>query len=507
MSEDRVYDLFVIGAGPGGYVAALRAAQLGMAVGIVDKNRSLGGTCLNIGCIPSKALLESSELYHQSLHHLPEHGIQVGSVKFDLQRIMERKRQVVEKLTGGVTTLLKGNKVDIFTGSGRILPAGSPGPKELEGSRGPKGPTGPKEPTGSKGPKGPKDELLHQVEIVRRGTNKRSITSRRVLIATGSIPVELPFLPFDFKNVVSSTEALSLEQVPKNLVVIGAGAIGLEMGSVWSRLGSRVTVLELLPQIMPGWDGQISRRMNQILTKQGLSILVNTKVTGLEKKKNKLHVKAASSGSEEVYEADIVLVSVGRKPFHEGVGLDENGITWDRKTGFIEVDKDYKTSAKGVYAIGDVIRGPMLAHKAEEEGVVCVERIAGIPAVLNYDTVPNVIYTSPEVAGVGRTEEQLKERKRAYNRGVFNFKANGRALALGLTDGFVKILADRKTDRVEGIHIIGPRASELISEAVTVMEYGGSAEDIARTIHAHPTLHEAVKEAALAVDGRSIHAL
>jgi dihydrolipoamide dehydrogenase len=249
--------------------------------------------------------------------------------------------------------------------------------------------------------------------------------------------------------------------------------------------------------------------MNQILTKQGLNILVNTKVTGLEKKKNRLHVRAVSSGSvkEEVHEADTLLVSVGRRPFHEGVGLDENSIAWDRKTGFIEVDEDYKTSVNGVYAIGDVIRGPMLAHKAEEEGVVCVERIAGMGATLNYDTIPNVIYTSPEVAGVGRSEEQLKELKRVYNRGVFNFRANGRALALGLTEGFVKILADGKTDRVEGVHIIGPRASELISEAVTVMEYGGSAEDIARTIHAHPTLHEAVKEAALAVDGRSIHAL
>jgi dihydrolipoamide dehydrogenase len=477
MPEDRIYDLFVIGAGPGGYVAAVRAAQLGMAVGIVDKSKSLGGTCLNIGCIPSKALLESSELYYQSLHHLQEHGIQTGSVKVDLSRMMERKREVVEKLTGGVRSLLKGNHVDVFTGSGRILSDGSA------------------------------DKSRRQVEIARQGTKKQKLTARRVLIATGSIPVELPFLPFDFSDVVSSTEALSFERVPKSLIVIGAGAIGLELGSVWSRLGSQVTVIELMPQIMPGWDQQVSRRMQQILKKQGLSLAVNTKVTGFEKKKNRLQVRvvSAADGKEAVHEADTVLVSVGRRPFHEGTGIDENGIAWDRKTGLIEVDDHYKTGAEGIYAIGDVIRGPMLAHKAEEEGVVCVERMAGIPASLNYDIIPNVIYTSPEVASAGKTEEQLKGQKREYKRGVFNFRANGRALALGRSDGFVKILADSKTDRVLGVHILGPGASELISEAVTVMEYGGSAEDIARTIHAHPSLPEAVKEAALAVDGRPIH--
>jgi dihydrolipoamide dehydrogenase len=466
MPEDKVYDLFVIGAGPGGYVAAVRAAQLGMTVGIVDKSKSLGGTCLNIGCIPSKALLESSELYYQSLHHFQEHGIQTGNVKVDLRRMIDRKRDIVKKLTGGVGTLLKGNHVDVFTGSGRILPDGS------------------------------RDASDRLVEITRQGTKKQKLTARRVLIATGSIPVELPFLPFDFNDVVSSTEALSFERVPKSLIVIGAGAIGLELGSVWSRLGSQVTVIELLPHIMPGWDQELSRRMQQILKKQGLTLIVNTKVTGCEKKKNRLQVRSVSSadGKETVHEADTVLVSVGRRPFHEGTGIDENGILWDRKTGFIEVDDTYKTCAHGIYAIGDVIRAPMLAHKAEDEGVVCVERMAGIAA-------------SPEVASAGKTEEQLKEENREYNRGIFNFRANGRALALGRTDGFVKILADRKSDRVLGVHILGPGASELISEAVTVMEYSGSAEDIARTIHAHPTLPEVVKEAALAVDGRSIHSL
>jgi len=479
MAEDSVYDLIVIGAGPGGYVAAIRAAQLGMAVGIVDKSKSLGGTCLNIGCIPSKALLESSELYYRSLNHFQDHGIQAGSVKFDLNRIMERKRKVVEQLTKGVGTLLKGNGVEVFTGSARILPA------EQD------------------------DAPVRRVEIVRPGTQKRQISTRRVLIATGSIPVELPPLPFDFKDVVSSTEALSFDRVPGKLTVIGAGAIGLELGSVWARLGCEVTVIELLPQIMPGWDLQVSRRMQHILKGQGLNLIVNTRVEELEKKKNRLRIRAAgvADNKELFFETDKILVSVGRKPFHEGVGLDENGIQWDRKTGFITVDKNYRTSVPAIYAVGDVVEGPMLAHKAEEEGVACVEGMAGIPAELNYDAIPGVIYTSPEVASVGQTEEQLKDAGHEYKRGVFPFRANGRALALGESEGFVKVLADKKTDRVLGVHILGPRASELISEAVTVMEFGGSAEDIARTVHAHPTLPEAVKEAALAVDGRSIHSL
>jgi len=476
MAQDSTYDLIVLGAGPGGYVAAIRAAQLGMNVAIIERSRNLGGTCLNIGCIPSKALLESSELYYSTLNHLKDHGIQTGSVKFDLQRIMDRKREVVSLLVRGVSSLLKARSVDVYTGSARILPAES--------------------------------QNIKTVEISRRGAKKQQISGAKILIATGSIPAELPFLPFDFKDIVTSTEALSFEQVPKKLIVIGAGAIGLELGSVWARLGSEVTIIELLPQIMPGWDVQVSRRMNQILKKQGLNLVLDTKVLGCEKKKEGVEVRVkGKDGKEVLFTANKILISVGRRPFHEGVGIAENGIQSDGGTGFIQVNKQYQTSAENIFAIGDVIGGPMLAHKAEVEGIVCVERIAGIPAELNYNAIPSVIYTAPEIASVGKTEEQLKEAEREYKRGMFSFKANGRALALGSTEGFVKVLADSRTDEVLGVHIIGPRASELISEAVTVIEYGGSAEDIGRTIHAHPTLTEVLKEAALAVDGRSIHSL
>jgi dihydrolipoamide dehydrogenase len=476
MASDSSYDLIVLGAGPGGYVAAIRAAQLGMKTAIIDKSKSLGGTCLNIGCIPSKALLESSERYFSTKHHAQEHGIQTSGVKLNLQQMMERKRQVVSQLVGGVSSLLKARDVDIYTGSGRIV-------KTRSSSR-------------------------KTVEISRRGAKKQQITGERIIIATGSIPVELPFLPFDFKDIVSSTEALSFEQVPKKLIVIGAGAIGLELGSVWARLGSEVRVVELLPQIMPGWDVQVSRRMNAILKKQGLLLHVSTKVLGYEKKKSGVQIRAeGKDGAEQHFPAEKVLVAVGRRPFHEGAGIADNGIAVDGESGFIKVDSRYMTTVKNVYAIGDVIGGPMLAHKAEEEGVVCVENMAGIPAELNYHAVPGVIYTDPEVASVGKTEEQLREENVEYRKGTFSFKANGRALALGSSDGFVKILAHAQTDDVLGVHILGPRASDLISEVVAVIEYGGSAEDIARTVHAHPTLPEVVKEAALAVDGRSIHAI
>ena len=476
MAQDSSYDLIVLGAGPGGYVAAIRAAQLGMKVAVVEKSKNLGGTCLNIGCIPSKALLESSELYYSSVNHLKDHGILTGSVKFDLQRMMARKGEVVSQLVGGIASLLKAKAVNVYTGSARIISA--------------------------------RGKPQRTVEISRRGAKKQQISGARILIATGSIPVELPFLPFDFKDVVTSTEALSFEQVPKKLVVIGAGPIGLELGSVWARLGSEVTIIELLPQIMPGWDVQVSRRMNQMLKRQGLNLVLNTKVLGCEKKKTGIQVQAEGKDSKkQLFTASKVLVSVGRRPFHEGVGIAENGIKLEDGSGFIKVDTRYQTSAESIFAIGDVIGVPMLAHKAEDEGIVCVERIAGIPAELNYHAIPGVIYTAPEVASVGKTEEQLSEEETEYSKGMFSFKANGRALALGSTDGFVKVLADSRTDEVLGVHILGPRASELISEAVTVIEYGGSAEDIARTIHAHPTLPEVLKEAALAVDGRSIHSL
>jgi dihydrolipoamide dehydrogenase len=476
MAQNSSYDLIVLGAGPGGYVAAIRASQLGMKVAVVEKSKNLGGTCLNIGCIPSKSLLESSELYYTSKMHLNDHGIMTGNVKFDLQRMMERKTEVVSQLVSGVSSLLKAKSVDVYTGFAHIVPSGA--------------------------------GKARRVEVSRRGAKKQALSGKRILIATGSIPVELPFLPFDFRDIVTSTEALSFDNVPKKLVVIGAGAIGLELGSVWSRLGSEVTVVELLPQIMPGWDLQISRRMNQLLKKQGMNLIVSTKVLGCEKKKTGLQVLAeGKDGTTQRFLANKVLVSVGRKPLHEGVGIAENSIEIEEGSGFIKVDEQYKTSAENIYAIGDVIRGPMLAHKAEEEGVVCVENIAGIPSELNYQAIPGVVYTDPEAASVGKTEEQLSEEKTEYKKGTFSFKANGRALALGSTDGFVKVLAESRTDEVLGVHILGPRASELISEAVTVIEYGGSSEDIARTIHAHPTLPEVVKEAALAVEGRSIHSL
>jgi len=341
MAQNSSYDLIVLGAGPGGYVAAIRASQLGMKVAVVEKSKNLGGTCLNIGCIPSKSLLESSELYYSSKMHLNDHGILTGNVKFDLQRMMERKTEVVSQLVGGVTSLLKAKSVDVYTGFAHIVPSGA--------------------------------RTARRVEVSRRGAKKQALSGKRILIATGSIPVELPFLPFDFRDIVTSTEALSFDNVPKKLVVIGAGAIGLELGSVWSRLGSEVTVVELLPQIMPGWDLQISRRMNQLLKKQGMNLMVSTKVLGYEKKKTGLQVQAeGKDGATQRFMANKVLVSVGRKPFHEGVGIAENSIETEKGSGFIKVDKQYKTSVENIYAIGDVIGGPMLAHKVEEEGGVCV---------------------------------------------------------------------------------------------------------------------------------------
>jgi dihydrolipoamide dehydrogenase len=479
MASVKNHDLVVIGGGPGGYVAAIRAAQLGMNVALVDKNKKIGGTCLNIGCIPSKALLESSELFHLAGSRISEHGIFIKDMSLDLKSMLQRKTSVVAKLVNGVAVLLKGNGVDVHTGFARIVPEEKP------------------------------ESTERRIEVSAKNQSKKILTAERVLIATGSIPVELPSLPFDFKNIVTSTEALSFDEVPKRLIVIGGGAIGLELGSVWARLGSDVTVIELMPQILPGWDGQVARRMIQILKQQGMNLNVNTRVTGFERQKTALTVHAVTAkGDEEIsYKGDKILVSAGRKPFHEGVGLEENGVEWDRKSGFIQVDENYQTNMKGIYAIGDVIEGPMLAHKAEEEGIVCVERMSGIPAEVNYGVIPGVLYTAPEVASVGMTEELLKKDGRTYRRGMFSFKANGRALAMDETEGFVKVLADSDTDEVLGVHIIGPRASELIGEAVSVMEFSGSAEDIARTTHAHPTLSEATREAALAVDKRAIHSL
>jgi dihydrolipoamide dehydrogenase len=469
--KNENYDLVIIGSGPGGYVAAIRAAQLGLRVAVVEKMETLGGTCLNIGCIPSKALLESSELFRHARMGLDDHGVHVDDVRLDLKKMMERKSRVVKQLTDGVSLLLKHNRVQTYHGKGKVPSAGT-------------------------------------VEVSLNNGGTEIIRTKNILLATGSVSFQLEPLPYDFRDIVSSTEALSFQKVPESLIVIGAGAIGLELGSVWSRLGSRVVVLEIMKQVLPGWDAQVSRYFQQVLRKQGLEFALETGARGFNRKGKKIQVHAEDAQGKSLdFLGDKVLVATGRIPFHEGLGLEEAGVRMDEKKRFVPVDERYQTSVGGIYAIGDLVPGPMLAHRAEEEGIACAELIAGKPGHVNYKTIPNVIYTSPEVASVGKTEEQLKEAGIQYTRGSFHFRANGRALAMGRPEGFVKILADKKTDDVLGVHIVGPYASDLIGEAVTVMEFGGSAEDIARTVHAHPTLSETVREAALGVDGRSIHSV
>jgi dihydrolipoamide dehydrogenase len=460
------FDLVVIGAGPGGYVAAIRAAQLGMRVACVDRRPTLGGTCLNVGCIPSKALLDSSELYAQARGKLDRHGIKIGDVRLDLAAMLARKDRVVKGLTDGVAFLFKKNRITPVTGTARLEAPGRVVVKTIKG-----------------------DAVLE---------------APRVLLATGSEPAALPSLPFDGTNIVSSTEALSFEKVPGQLIVVGGGYIGLELGSVWSRLGSRVTVLEFLPRILPLADAEVAGILHHSLAKQGLTFHLNTKVTGARVRGGQVTVTAVSDGAEKTFPADKVLVAVGRRPCTAGLGLDEAGVKLDERTGRVVVDEDFQTSVKGIHAIGDLIDGPMLAHKAEEDGVAFAERLAGMKTHVNYDTVPSVVYTWPELASVGQTEEQLKEAGREYRVGKCPFSANPRARCMDQTEGLVKMLADARTDRIVGVHILGPRASELIAECVSVMEFGGSAEDIARTCHAHPTLSEAVREAALAVDKRAI---
>lgn len=466
------YDVVVIGGGPGGYVAAIRAAQLGKSVGLVEKRTALGGTCLNIGCIPSKALLDSSELYSKIRSESVEHGITVSELTVDLAAMHRRKQAVVDRLTGGVATLLKSNGIDVI-----------PGTATLGGGR--------------------------RVEVTNENA-LTTITAADIIIASGSEPVELPFLPFDGKHIVSSTEALELGSVPRDLVVVGAGAIGLELGSVWNRLGSNVTVVEIMEEILPGWDTGLAKALRRELKKQGFTFLLAHKVTGATigkgRAKTTVHVETGDGKGVEL-KADAVLVAVGRKPYTEGLGIEAAGVALEQDSPRIAVDNHFRTSAEHIYAIGDVIRGPMLAHKAEDEGIAVAEIICGRPGHVNYDAVPGVVYTWPEGACVGRTEEELKRDGIDYRAGSFNFGANGRALAMSSSFGFVKILADAKTDRVLGAHIVGPWASDLISELVTTIEFGGSAEDIARIVHAHPTLPEVVKEAALAVDGRSIHSV
>lgn len=466
--SDSHFDLIIIGAGPGGYVAAIRAAQLGLKTACIDKRGTLGGTCLNVGCIPSKALLHSSEKFEEAQNHLAEHGVKVGKVELDLKTLMARKDKVVDDLTKGIGFLFKKNKVTGITGSARIAKPGE--------------------------------------VVVSADGEDSSYTADNILIATGSEVTPLPGVEIDEDRIVSSTGALSLAAVPKHLVVVGGGYIGLEMGSVWRRLGSKVTVVEFLDAIVPNMDGEVGKAMHKTLEKQGMIFKLGTKVTGAKATKTKvaLTVEPAAGGDAETIDCDIVLVSIGRVPFTANLGLEDVGVEMDGR-GVIQVDGNFKTNVDGIYAIGDVIPGAMLAHKAEEEGIACVERLAGQATHINYDAIPSVVYTWPEAASVGKTEEQLKDAGIDYNKGSFPFMANSRARANGDTDGFVKILADAATDEVLGVHIIGPDAGTMIAELALAMEFGASSEDIARTCHAHPTLNEAVKEAALAVEGAPIH--
>jgi dihydrolipoamide dehydrogenase len=466
MSE-KSYDLIVIGAGPGGYVCAIRAAQLGMKVAVVEKRKSLGGTCLNVGCIPSKALLQSSHLYEMAGHDFEDHGIKVKPT-LDFDTMMKRKDKVVADNTGGVAFLFKKNKIDHLVGHGTLTAADT-------------------------------------VKVVG-DDGEQVVKAKNIVIATGSDVMPLPGVEVDEKQIVSSTGALELSKVPKSMIVIGAGVIGLELGSVYRRLGADVTVVEYLDYILPPMDGEVRKQMQRILDKQGMKFMLGSKVTGAEKGKKgvTLTVEPAKGGDAKQVEAEVVLVAIGRRPYTDTLGLADVGVEMTDR-GFIPVDEYFQTNVQGVFAIGDVIGGQMLAHKAEDEGVAVAEMIAGESGHVNYDAIPSVVYTWPEVAAVGKTEEQLKDAGVEYNVGKFPFTANGRARCNGETDGFVKILADKKTDTILGCHIIGPEGGDLLQEVVVGMEFGASAEDIARTCHSHPALGEAVKEAALGVAKRTIH--
>ena len=462
---ESTFDVVVIGGGPGGYVCATRAAQLGFKVACVEKRGTLGGTCLNVGCIPSKALLAASEKFEEAAHGLAKFGIKVGGVELDLPGMLAHKDKVVKDNVGGIEFLFKKNKVTWLKGAGKITAANT-------------------------------------VEVEGVG----AITaSKAIVIATGSDVTPLPGIAIDEKRVVSSTGALSLPEVPKHLVVIGGGVIGLELGSVWGRLGAKVTVVEYLDRVLPSMDNELSKQAQRIFAKQGMDFKLGTKVTGASVTEAgvSLTVEPAAGGEAQTIEADTVLVAIGRRPYTEGLGLEAVGVELER--GRVKIDHHFQTNVPGIYAIGDVVEGPMLAHKAEEEGVALAEQLAGQKSHVNHDLVPGVVYTWPEVAAVGKTEEQLKAAGVAYKTGKFPFTATGRARAGGNTDGFVKILSDASTDQVLGVHMIGPNVSEMIGELVLAMEFSASAEDIARTCHAHPTLSEAVKEAALAVDGRPLH--
>ncbi len=457
------HDLIIIGTGPGGYVCAIRAAQLGLKVAVIEKRATHGGTCLNVGCIPSKALLHASELYHESKHQFARMGI-TGDTGIDFTQLMKFKQEAIDGNTKGIDFLLKKNKVDVIRGSAKILGAGK---VEVDGT-------------------------IHE--------------AKNIVIATGSDSAKLRGVDIDEKQIITSTGALTLEKIPATLTVIGAGVIGLELGSVYARLGTKVTVVEYLDRILPGMDSEVAKQFQRLLEKQGFSFKLASKVTGAKTAKSgvTLTVEPAAGGTAEELKSDVVLVAIGRTAYIEGLGAKEAGIALDER-GRVIVDDHFATNIAGIYAIGDVIRGPMLAHKAEDEGIAIAELLAGQAGHVNYDVIPGVVYTSPEVASVGKTEDELKSAGIDYKAGKFLFLANGRAKANQTTDGFVKILADAKTDRVLGCHILGPQAGELIHEVAVLMEFGGSAEDLARTCHAHPTLAEAVKEAALSVAGRAIH--
>lgn len=466
MSDSTQFDLVIIGAGPGGYVGAIRAAQLGLKTAVVEKDRTYGGTCVSVGCIPSKALLESSEHYVAAQHDFAAHGIKVSNVDLDLPAMIARKDKVVKANTDGIAFLFKKNKITGFQGFGKILKPGS-------------------------------------VEVTATDGSKQILTTKNIMIATGSIPVELPFLKFDEKRILSNTGALAMTTVPKTMIVVGGGVIGLELGSVWNRLGADVTIVEYADRLGGQMDPDCMNTLKKCMEKVGVKFFLSTKVTGSKVLSDgvELSYESLSDGKSQTTKADVVLVATGRKAFSSGVGCEEIGIQKDPQ-GRIIINKHYQTSAPGIYAVGDVVAGPMLAHKAEEEGVAVAEIIAGLHGHVNYDTVPGVIYTHPEIASVGLTEDQAKAQGLEVNVGKFPFMANGRARAKGFTEGFVKIIADKTTDKIIGAHMVGPGVSELIHEVIVCMEFGGSSEDLARSFHAHPTLSEVVREAALAVEKR-----
>jgi dihydrolipoyl dehydrogenase len=468
------YDLIVIGTGPGGYVCAIRAAQLGLKTAVVEKNATFGGTCLNVGCIPSKALLHASELYEEAGAGFAQMGIKVGKPSVELPALLKYKEQNVEANVKGVDFLFKKNNIEAFRGIARIVT--------------------------------PTQSDMKQIEVKGEDGKTQTLETKNIVIATGSDVARLNGIDIDEKRIVSSTGALDLARVPQKLLVVGAGIIGLELGSVWRRLGAQVTIVEFLDHILPGVDGEVARQFHRMLQKQGIAFKLSSKVTAIDTSAKTLKVKVepAAGGAAETIEADVVLVAIGRMPFTEGLGLEAAGVKKDNR-GRVIVDAHLRTNVAGIYAIGDVVAGPMLAHKAEDEGVAAAEIIAGQAGHVNYDVIPNVVYTFPEIASVGKTEEELKAAGVAYTVGKFPFSANARARANLATEGFVKILADAKTDRVLGVHILGPDAEAMIAEAAIAMEFGASSEDIARTCHAHPTLSEAVKEAALAVNKRAIN--